>query len=137
MQAVAETESQSRQEREQRLAFARGLCARWGCGGRPDGPLPPDLEALSVAAVDTLRVGPSRGCYLHAVYHPDDGGWLREVFDALALAGGERLPTEDEMGRPLTAVDRDGVLEVLRARGRMRALQDAQWKRERAKKEPA
>jgi len=131
MMAVAETESTSRQEREQRLAFARGLCARWRCGDRPDGPLPPDLEALQSAASEVLRIAPSGRCYLAGAYHPDDSGWTREVFDALALAGGERLPTAEEMGRPLTAVDRDGVLEVLRARGRMRALQDAQWRRER------
>lgn len=131
MMGVADTESQTPQEREQRLAFARTLCDRWHCGSRPDGPLPPDLEAAQASAAEVLRIAPSGRCYLSGAYHPDDGGWTREVFDALACAGGERLPTAEEMGRPLTAVDRDGVLEVLRARGRMRALQDAQWRRER------
>lgn len=132
MMGVAETEY-SGQEREQRLATARTLCDRWRCGKRPDAPLPPDLALIETAAADVLRIAPSGRCYLAGAYHPDDGGWTRELFDALACSGGERLPTDDEMGRQVTAVDRDGILEIFRARGRMRALQDAQWKREREK----
>lgn len=106
---------------------------RWGCG--TDDPNArygkyADLQAFALRAMG-LAPGSCPGCPWEGVYAPRDDGWLGEVFNGMALAGGERLPTDDEMGRPVTAADRGAVLEVLRARAHFRRVEQQERDKKR------
>ena len=114
------------------MTAAKALQARWGCPGGAKA-LSPMLDVIRRSTASQLRLElPEGECPWRGLYTGDR--WLSEVVEAELLVRDAHLSWEDALGRRLTAADRDAVLQLQRARCRVRELEEAHDRAERRRK---